>query len=68
MLDEKTNHIYNNCKKDNVESKHTHNSKNHSYKQTTMYKFMQSLSDGLSAIGEGMEKQHDEDLMIKKKP
>ena len=45
----------------------TVNKRNNTYQQTAMYKFMRSIADGIDAIGEGMSKQHDENLSAKKK-
>ena len=68
MLDRKTNQILNreNNDKDRIRIKHAQNVKNISYHSTTMHKFMLALTKGISAIGEGMEKQHDEDLITKR--
>ncbi|MFT5452466.1 MAG: hypothetical protein ACI9N9_001958 [Enterobacterales bacterium] len=39
-----------------------------SYQQTGIFKIIRMIVEGIEAIGEGMERQHDEDLIIKKKP
>ena len=44
------------------------NRKIYSYKNAGMIKFIKIVAEELGAIGEGMERQHDEDLMVKKKP
>lgn len=44
------------------------NKRNNSYQQSAMFKFIQMLADGIDAIGEGMSKELDEDLLEKKKP
>ena len=38
-----------------------------SYQQTTISKIIRTIVEGIATIGEGMEKQHDEDLLEKKK-
>tara|TARA_R110002096_G_scaffold96332_2_gene215135 strand:+ start:1357 stop:1560 length:204 start_codon:yes stop_codon:yes gene_type:complete len=38
-----------------------------SYQQTGVFKVMKMIAEGIVAIGEGMEMQHDENLLIKKK-
>ncbi|MDW3095501.1 MAG: hypothetical protein R8G33_07510 [Gammaproteobacteria bacterium] len=43
------------------------NKRNNTYQQSAMFKFMQMLAESIDAIGEGMSKQHDEDLLVKKK-
>lgn len=43
------------------------NRKANSYHKTSMYKFLKTISEGMGAMGEGLTKQHDEDLMSKKK-
>ena len=43
------------------------NKRSNTYQQTAMYKFMRTIADGIDAIGEGMSKQHDEKLTVKKK-
>jgi hypothetical protein len=39
-----------------------------SYQQTGIFKIIKIIVEGVEAIGEGMERQHDEDIIIKKKP
>ncbi len=41
--------------------------KTYSYQNTSMFKFIKAITEGIGAMGEGLEKQNDEDLMIKKK-
>ena len=67
MLNRKTNQDLNcdNNDKSRIKIEHTQNVKHISYQRTTMHKFILALTEGLNAIGEGMEKQHDEDLMEK---
>lgn len=43
------------------------NKRSNTYQQTAMFKFMRSIAEGIDAIGEGMSKQHDENLTAKKK-
>ena len=44
------------------------NKRSNTYQQTAMFKFMRSIAESIDAIGEGMSKQHDENLTVKKKP
>ena len=44
------------------------NRKIYSYQKSGITKFIRIIAEGFVAIGEGMERQHDEDLMIKKNP
>lgn len=39
-----------------------------SYQQTGIFKIIKVIADGIEAVGKGMERQHDEDIVIKKKP
>ena len=39
-----------------------------SYQQTGVFKIIRMIVEGVGAIGEGMERQHDEYLIIKEKP
>ena len=41
--------------------------RNNTYQQTAMFKFMRMLANSINAIGEGISKEHDEDLLAKKK-
>ncbi len=43
------------------------NKRSNTYQQTAMFKFMRTIAEGIDAIGEGMSKQHDENLTVKKK-
>ncbi len=43
------------------------NKRNNAYQQTALFKFMRMLADSINAIGEGISKEHDEDLLTKKK-
>lgn len=36
--------------------------------QDALYKFMGTLAGGMNLIGEGMAKQYNEDLRVKKRP
>ena len=44
------------------------NKRSNTYQQTAMFKFMRSIAESIDAIGEGMSKQHDENLTVEKKP
>jgi len=37
------------------------------YQQTGIFKIIRTVVEGIEAIGQGMEREHDEDLLIKKK-
>ena len=44
------------------------NRKRNAYQQTGIFKVVRMIVEGIEAVGEGMERQHDEDIIIKKKP
>ncbi len=43
------------------------NRKVYVYQNSGKIRFIKFISEGIKAIGEGIEKQHDEDLTVKKK-